>query len=75
VVVQETFSGVAEGRVAEIVGQTDRLDQVGIRSQRQRNTLGNLSDFERVGEAGPKKIALIDPNTWVLPCKRRNAAE
>ena len=60
-VVQEAFPGVAEGGVAKIVGQTGRLDQVGIRAQRQGNALGNLGDFERVGQPGPKEIALIHP--------------
>ena len=57
---QRPLAVMAKGRMAQVVGQADRLDQVRVGSQRQGNALGNLSDFERVGEAGPKKISLVD---------------
>jgi hypothetical protein len=47
------------GRVAEVVRQRDRLDQVLVQPQRPRDRTRELRHFERVREAGAKQVALM----------------
>ena len=57
---QGAFAVVPEGRVAEVVRETHGLDQIRVGAVGQRNTLGDLRDFERVGEPRPKEVPFVD---------------
>src|SRR6185437_4281673 len=48
--VQRVLAGVAERRVAEVVGQRQRLRQIGVQAERLGDGAGNLGHLERVGE-------------------------
>ena len=58
-VVQRVLSGVAEGRVAQVVRQRDRLDQVLVQAQRPGDRTGELRHFERVREPRTEQVALV----------------
>jgi hypothetical protein len=49
---------VTEGRMAEIVPQADRLDQVFVEAERPGDGPRHLGDLERVGQADPVMVAL-----------------
>ena len=67
---------MAERRMAEIVGQRQRLGQVLVDAQRARQRARHLGDFERVGEPGAVVVALVlNTNTCVLCLRRRKAVE
>jgi hypothetical protein len=57
--IQRLLPGVAEWRVAQIVRQRHRLDQVLVQSQAPRDRAADLRDFDAVGEAGAEQIALV----------------
>ena len=57
--VQRILAGMAEGRVAEIVDQRDRLGEVLVAAQRPRQRAGDLRDLDRVGEPGAVVVALM----------------
>ena len=50
---------MTEGRVPEIVRQSDRLDQILIQPQRAGNGAPQLRDLERMSEAGAKQVPLM----------------
>ena len=54
--VKFTFPGVAEGRVADIVYQGQRLDEFRVNAQGGGNRAGNLRDFERVSQPIAKMV-------------------
>jgi hypothetical protein len=56
--IEGALARVAEGRVAEIVAEPDRLGQVLVQPQRPRHRAGDPAGLERVGEPGPVVIAL-----------------
>jgi hypothetical protein len=55
-VVQSLFSGVAEGRVADVVGQGQGLCQLHIQAQDRGQGAGDLGDFQGVGEAAAEVV-------------------
>lgn len=57
--VEGVLSGVAEGRVPEVVGQRDGLAEVLVQAQDPRESPGDLGDFQRVRESGPKVVSLV----------------
>ena len=57
--VERVLPRVAERRVAEIMGEADRLDEVLVQAQRARDRAGDLRDFERVREPRPVEIAFV----------------
>ena len=57
--VKRALTGVAEGRMAEIVRQRCRLRQVLVEPERARERAGDLHDFERVGEPRAEMIAFV----------------
>ena len=73
--IERPLAGMAEGRVAEIVGERQRLGQVLVEPERARQRAGDLRHLERMGQAGAVVIALIDKKTWVLSLSRRKAVE
>ena len=56
--VERLLAGVAEGRVAEVVAEPDRLGQVLVEAQRAGDRAGDPAGLQRVGEAGPVVVAL-----------------
>ena len=72
--VQRRLTGVAERRVAEVVGQARRLDQVGVRAERLAELAADLGALQRVGEPGPREVALARHHDLGLrgqPAQRR----
>ena len=57
--VQHPLAGVAEGRVAEVVGERDGFGQILVEPQRAGDRAGHLADFERVGQPGAEMLALV----------------
>ena len=53
---------VAERRVAEIVRQAGRVDQVGVAAEDRAEVAADLRDLERVGEPGPREIGRPGPH-------------
>ena len=58
-VVQHAFAGVAERRMADVVREHDRLDQILVRAERARDGARDLRDLERVREPIPEVVALV----------------
>ncbi len=54
--VESLFAGVAEGRMADVVGQRQRLGQLLVQPQRAGHGAGNLGDLKSVGEAAAKVV-------------------
>ena len=57
--VERVLAGVAEGRVAEVVRQRDRLDQVFVQPQRARDRAAELRHLERMRQPGAEQVALV----------------
>ena len=58
--VERALAGMAERRMAEVVGQRQRLGQVLVEPERARERAGDLGDLERMGEPGAEVIALVE---------------
>ncbi len=56
---ERVLAGVAERRMAEIVGKGQRLRQILVGGERPANGAGDLRHFEAVGEPGAEKVALV----------------
>jgi hypothetical protein len=54
------LAGMAEGRMAEIVGKGDGFTEVFIEPQSPGEGPGVLGYFQRVGQARPVKISFVD---------------
>ena len=54
---KRVLAGMAEGRMADIVGEAERLGQILVEAERTRHRPPDLRDFEAVGEANPDMIA------------------
>ena len=54
--VELLFSGVAEGRVADVVNQSESLGKIGVDSQRARHRARDLRHFQRVREPVAKMV-------------------
>ena len=57
--IERAFAGVAEGRMAEIVGERQRLGQILVEPERAGERAGDLRHLQRVGQAGAVMIALV----------------
>ena len=57
-VAQRALPGVAEGSVAQVVAQGDRLGQVLVEHQRPGDRAGQARDLQGVGQAGAVMVAL-----------------
>ena len=51
--------GVAKRRVAQVMGQGHRLDQVFVQTQRTGDGATQLRHLQRVGHAGAKQVAFV----------------
>src|SRR5262245_35993727 len=56
--VELAFSGVAEGRMANVVNERQRLGKFAVEPESSGNGASDLRDFERVGEAVAKMIGI-----------------
>ena len=56
--VERFLAGVAEGRVAEVVTEPDRLGQVLVQAERPRDRAGDSAGLERVREPGAVVVPL-----------------
>ena len=57
--IERALAGMTERRMAEIVGQRQRLGEVLVDPKRAGDGAGDLRDFETMGEAGAVMIALV----------------
>ena len=55
--VERLLADVPERRMAEVVAEPDRLDQVLVEPQRAGDGARHLGDLERVGQPGPVVVA------------------
>ncbi len=55
---QRILAGVAERRVAEIVGEAQRLGQILVEPERPGDRPADLGDFDAVGEPDPEMVAV-----------------
>ena len=55
---KHVLAGMAEGRVADIVGEAERLGQILVEAERAGDGPADLRDFEAVGEPDPEMIAV-----------------
>ena len=58
--VERALAGMAERRMAEVVGERQRLAQILVEPERAGERAGDLRDFERVGEPGAEMVALVE---------------
>ena len=58
--VERPLPGVPERRVAEVVGERQRLGEILVEAERARNRARDLGDFEGVGEACAVVVALVE---------------
>ena len=58
--IERTLAGVAERRVAEVVGERQRLGEVLVEPERARERAGDLGDLQRMGQPGAEVIALVE---------------
>ena len=49
---------MAEGRVADVVGEAQRLGQILVEAERPGDGSADLGDFEAVGESDPEMVAV-----------------
>ena len=54
--VERPFSGVAKGRVAQVMGQADGLGQVLVQAQGAGNGAGDLRHLQRMGQPGAVQV-------------------
>ncbi len=57
--VQSALAGMAERRMAEIMGERERLGQVLVDCEGTRESAGDLRDFQAVSKTGAIVIALV----------------
>ena len=57
--IERVLPGVAERRVAEVVGERDRLDQVFVQAEFARHRAPELRHLERVRQPGAEQVALV----------------
>src|ERR1700693_4454465 len=58
--VERTLAGMAERRMAEVMGQRTGFRQVLVEAESARDRSGDLGDFERMGEPGAIMIAFME---------------
>ncbi len=57
--VQRFLAGMAERRVAEIMGERQRLGQILVQRQHAREAAGDLGHFQRMGQARAVIVAFM----------------
>ena len=56
--VERILAGMAERRMAEVVGEAQRLGQILVEAERAGHGPADLRDFEAVGQADPEMVAV-----------------
>ena len=56
--VQPLLAGMAERRVAEVVGQAQRFGQILVEAERPGNGAADLRDLDAVGQPDPEMVAV-----------------
>ena len=56
---QLLLAGVAERRMAEVVGERDGLGEIGVEAHRRGERAGDLRHLQRVGQPGAVLVALV----------------
>jgi hypothetical protein len=57
--VQGILTSMAKWGMAQVMGQGNGFDQILVQLQGTRHRSAQLRHFQRVGQAGPKQIALV----------------
>jgi hypothetical protein len=66
--VERLLAGMPERRVAEVVAEADRLDEILVQPERPRHPACNRSPLERVREPRPEVVALrVDEDLRLQP--------
>jgi hypothetical protein len=73
--VERILPAMAEGRVAEVVGQRQRLRQILLERQFARDGPRDLRDLQDVGQPGPEMVALVVDEDLRLVLQPRKAVE
>ncbi len=76
--IERAFAGMAEGRMAEIMGKRQPLGQVLVGAEVAGERAGDLRHFERMGEARTVVIAFVideDLGLVVEPAERRRVQD
>ncbi len=58
-IVQLVLARMAEGRMAQVVGEGDGLGQIVVQAQGLGDRAGHLSHLQRVGQAGAEMVAFV----------------
>jgi hypothetical protein len=72
--VEDTFAGMSEGRVAEVVRKRYRLAEILVEAERAAERTGDLRGFDRMRQACSVVVAfMVDENLGLVlePAKRR----
>ena len=65
---QGVLAGMAERRMAEVVGQAQRLGQILVEAERPGDGPADLGDFDAVGQADPEMVAVgSDEDLGLVP--------
>ncbi len=73
--VERPFSGVAKGRVTQVMGQADGLGQVLVQAQGAGNGAGDLRHLQRMGQPGAVQVPFRGQEYLVFCFRRRNALQ
>ena len=57
--VKRALAGMAERRMAEVVGERQRLGEILVEAERTRQRARHLRDLERVGQPGAVMVAFV----------------
>ncbi len=57
--VKRLLAGMAEGGVAEVVGERHRLGEIVVEPERARKRPGDLRHLDRMGQPGAEMVALV----------------
>ena len=58
--IERALAGMAERRMAEIMGERQRLGEVLVEAERAGERAGDLRHLERVGQPGAVMVALVE---------------
>ena len=67
--IEGTLAGMAERRVAQVVGQRQRLRQILVKPKRASQGTGNLGDLQRMGQARAEMIPFVKDEDLSLVCE------
>ena len=71
--IESTLAGMAEGGMAQVVSQRQRLREILIKTKRTSQGAGNLGNLQRMGQARAEMIPFVEDEDLGLVCEPRNA--